>query len=130
MGTEAQVIHLDANYLIRSADLASKEARNMSQWLIQGETFAASSIAWAEFLNGPVDRSEVRYATHLIQGRVVPFTRADAEMAANIFNASGRRRGSRPDCFIAATAICAGASLATENRRDFQPFVTAGLRLI
>jgi predicted nucleic acid-binding protein len=130
MGTETEMIHLDANYLIRSADLASKEARHMRQWLIRGETLAASSIAWAEFLNGPVDQSEVRYATHLIQGRVVPFTRADAEMAANIFNASGRRRGSRPDCFIAATAICAGASFATENRRDFQPYVAAGLRLL
>jgi predicted nucleic acid-binding protein len=34
------------------------------------------------------------------------------------------------DCLIAATAICAGASLATENRRDFQPYVAAGLRLL
>jgi predicted nucleic acid-binding protein len=129
MGAQKEVIHLDANYLIGLAGRFSKVEKALDEYARQGETFAASSIAWAEFLNGPVDQSEVRYATHLIQGRVMPFTRADAEFAARLFNSSGRRRGSQPDCFIAATAICANAALATENRRDFQPYVAAGLRL-
>jgi len=36
----------------------------------------------------------------------------------------------RVDAIVAAAALVAGASLATGNKRDFQPFVGQGLKLI
>jgi predicted nucleic acid-binding protein len=97
--------------------------------LLRGETLATSSIAWAEFLNGPVKPPQVQKVDNLIQGRVVPFGRLEAQTAATLFNLAGRKRASRADCFIAATAMCLKASLATYNRNDFTAFVPLGLRL-
>ena len=123
------MIHLDANFLILAANGNSSVDDALRNWLQQGEHFAASSIAWAEFLNGPVKKEQIQVIYVLVEGRIVVFGRAEAEIAAALFNATGRKRGSRPDCFIAATAIRAGVRLATLNRRDFAPFIAAGLLL-
>jgi predicted nucleic acid-binding protein len=66
----------------------------------------------------------------VIGSRVVPFDRATAAAAADLFNRTGRRRGSRFDCLIAASAILGGAEFATENTGDFAPFVAHGLKLL
>jgi predicted nucleic acid-binding protein len=124
------MIHLDANILILAADRHSPVEDLLETLLQQGEAFAASSIAWAEFLNGPVEPPQVRKMDNLIEGRIIPFGRPEAEIASSLFNATGRKRGSRPDCFIAATAICMRTRLATYNRKDFSPFVRLGLRLV
>ena len=60
-------------------------------------------------------------------GEAIPPTPEDAQRAAELFNAAGRRRGTFVGCLIAAVAISAGASLATSNPRDFRGM--AGLRV-
>ena len=66
-------------------------------------------------------------ATRVVSERV-PF-HDDARLSAQLFNESGRRRGSFVDCMIAATALRAGATLATASIEDFRRFEAAGLAL-
>lgn len=124
------MIHLDTNYLIGLAVAGSPQAQRVDQWLAAGESLAVSSLAWTEFLNGPVQPHEIVLVESVIESRIVPFDKATAVLAAGLFNQTGRRRGSRFDCLIAATAMLAQAEFITENRSDFAPFVAHGLKLI
>jgi len=45
-------------------------------------------------------------------------------------NATGRRRASTADCFIAAGAIEQDAELLTADGDDFKPFTHLGLKLV
>jgi predicted nucleic acid-binding protein len=103
------VIHLDTSFLIRALVRSSPQDRRLRQWLGAGEKLGISAIGWAEFLCGPLE--------------------AEALLAARLFNASGRRRGTLVDCMIAATAIRHGALLATADEKDFRRFIAAGLTL-
>lgn len=82
----------------------------------------------AEFLCGPLNPDQGPLAAALFP-RPELFTPDDAARAADLFNATGCRRGSLLDCMIAATALRAGAALATENPDDFRRFEPLGLRL-
>jgi predicted nucleic acid-binding protein len=123
------VIHLDTNYLIGLLVKGSAEARDVDGWLAKGEKLAASAIAWTEFLNGPVVLLDINRVEAVLQSRIVSFGRQEAVLAAELFNKTGRRRGSRFDCLIAATAISADAEAATINQSDFQVFIPHGLKL-
>jgi len=123
------MIHLDTNYLIGLLVKGSPQASRVDGWLAAGEALAASAIAWSKFLNGPVQALEVNRAEAVLESRIVPFGRPEALLAARLFNETGRRRGSRFDCFIAATAIVGQAEIATLNEQDFRVFVPHGLRL-
>ncbi|MCE0522058.1 MAG: PIN domain-containing protein [Methylacidiphilales bacterium] len=123
------MIHLDANFLIGVANRHLPVESAIVGWLQRGEGFAASAVAWAEFLNGPVEQRHIQQMSVMIQHRVISFGRSEAEKASRLFNQTGRRRGSQPDCFIAATAICSGAKLATQNHKHFALFVPFGLHL-
>jgi len=107
----------------------SPQAQRVDQWLAAGESLAASALAWTEFLNGPVQPQEVALVESVVETRVVPFDKATAVLAAELFNKTGRRRGSRFDCLVAATAILAQAEVATVNESDFKVFVPHGLKL-
>ena len=124
------MIHLDTNYLIGLAVAGSPEAQCVDQWLAAGESVAASALAWTEFLNGPVQPHEITLVESVIESQVVPFEKATAVLAAELFNKTGRRRGSRFDCLIAATAILSQAQVATVNESDFKTFVPYGLKLV
>jgi predicted nucleic acid-binding protein len=122
------VIHLDANYLIRGNQNGTREDADLIRWLAADEILAASSIAWMEFVSGPVSDAVIESIRHAIGDRIVAFTEAEAELAAQLFNVTGRRRSMRYDCMIAAASINAGAELATANQVDFSQFVPHGLK--
>lgn len=128
MGRRA-VIHLDANYLILATVAGSPEEQRIRAWLGRGEELATSAIAWMEFVTGPVSPAVVAAMTEVIDDRVHPVERKEAELAARLFNAVGRKRALRYDCLIAAAAISAGAALATNNQSDYAQFTGQGLRL-
>jgi predicted nucleic acid-binding protein len=74
--------------------------------------------SWTEFLHGPATPLEVSRAEAVLQSPIILFAQKEAALAADLFNRSGRRRGSRFDCLIAATAMIAQAESATVNQSD------------
>lgn len=121
------MIHLDTGFLIRSLLKDAPEAATLEKWLSSDESLAISSIAWCEFLCGPLDEAASAAALTILN-TPVPFTSDDASLAAQLFNITGRRRGSLTDCMISAVAIRAGAMLATTNISDFSRFEAKGLK--
>ncbi len=106
----------------------SAQDQALRKWLGGGERIAMSTIAWTEFLCGPVQATHIELATTIVSERI-PFDDQHANLAATLFNDSGRRRGSLADCMIAATALHAEAQLATNNQNDFRPLRSMGLML-
>jgi predicted nucleic acid-binding protein len=123
------VIHLDTSFLIRALARHTAEDRRLRRWLGDGEALAMSAVGWVEFLCGPVQAAHVALARRILDAPV-PFLDADAALAARLFQLAGRRRGSLVNCMIAATAVQAGAPLATADPGQFRRFVGAGLRLV
>lgn len=123
------MIHLDTGFLIRALVRNSSEDIKLRTWLRSDTQVGMSSIAWAEFLCGPVERTDIILAAHIVPDRR-PFADDDAGLAARLFNISGRRRGTFIDCMIAAGALGIGAPLATTNPEDFRRFEPAGLQII
>jgi predicted nucleic acid-binding protein len=122
------VIHLDSSFLIGALVPGSRQDRAAREWLKRGEEFGISAVAWTEFLCGPLTAEQRDLATRLVLSRV-PLREQEAEMAAGLFDETGRRRGTLVDCMIAATAISDDARLATDNTTDFRRFLSFGLRL-
>ena len=123
------MIHLDTSFLIRALVPDSGEDRKLREWLRSDEALGMSAIAWTEFLCGPIDARHVELAREIVP-EPEPFGRRDAELAAGLFNRSGRRRGTLSDCMIAASAMRVGGSLATANAEDFSRFVSDGLHIM
>lgn len=123
------MIQLDTSFLIRALIPESGEDGLLRRCLEGGTPLAMSSIAWTEFLCGPLRAPEVRLAAEIV-GEVVPFGREEAALAADLFNRSGRRRGSLVDCMVAAAAMSRDAELATANPADFRRLESHGLKLL
>ena len=122
------MIHLDTSFLIGALVRGSREDGRLRNWMRASEPLGMSTIAWAEFLCGPVDETALSVASAVV-GRHTPFTEEMALIAARLFNGSGRRRGTMVDCMIAATALAEQAAVATSNPDDFDRFETFGLAL-
>jgi predicted nucleic acid-binding protein len=123
------VIHLDANFLIRALVPGTPQDESIQEWLSSREVLGISTLGWAEVLCGPLPENLAKLAEGAVTERV-PVLEEDAALAADLFNATGRRRGSLADCIIAATALRFGVSLATINVSDFRRFEKFGLRLV
>jgi predicted nucleic acid-binding protein len=122
------MVHLDTNFLIDALVPGTPQEAQLVRWLATGKPIGMSSLAWGEFLCGPLSSSAEAMARRLFT-QTNSLERLDAEKAASLFNLTGRRAKSYSDCCIAAVAIRAEAELATSNRRDFTPMVTHGLLL-
>lgn len=122
-------VHLDTSFLIHALGAGSPADRQLRDWIREGATLAVSAIAWTEFLCGPVEDRDRELAKELL-GDPVAFGEAESREAARLFNETGRRRGSLMDCMIAASAIAAGARLATSDVAHFRRFERAGLTLV
>jgi predicted nucleic acid-binding protein len=123
-------IFLDTNYLVRSLVTGTAESALLVRWHKSGETLLAAAPAWYEFLCGPVSDQQIRVIRAFLSGGIVEFGEVQAAEAARLFNAIGRLRRLRTDTMIAATAIVAGARLATSNSEDFAVFTPHGLKIL
>lgn len=122
------MIHLDTSFLNHALVAGSPAETKLQAWLTAGEDLGISTIAWSEFLCGPLTSQEESLA-QLLLAAPEPFTTADARSAATLFNATGRRVRTLADCQIASVALRCGASVATGNLPDFIPFQNHGLTL-
>jgi predicted nucleic acid-binding protein len=122
------MINLDTNFLIQGLVPNSAAEAKLQTWRRDGEALGISSISWSEFLCGPLTPTDEALAQTLFPAPE-PFLASDAQKAAELFNATGRRSRSLADCQIAAVAVRCDARLATVNRSDFIPFRSHGLAL-
>ncbi len=122
------MICLDTNYLILGLVADSSESNELRAWAAAGEVLVTPMVAWYEFLCGPISAVQ-RNTMRAFMQTLLPFDAPQAQIAAELYNASGRRRSLRVDAMIAAAAMSAGARLATNNREDFEVFVQSGLKL-
>jgi len=120
--------HFDTSFLIAVTVPGSAADARLRAWANAGEGFGVSAIAWAEYLCGPLDATAEAIARQMFS-QPEPFLEADAMLAAQLFNKTGRRSRSMADCMIAAIAIRCNASVATANMADFKPFEPFGLKL-
>lgn len=125
----AGLLFLDTNVLIFGIDREHPMSVRVREWVFVGERLLVSAMAWSEFRCGPAAAETLQAWERLLGTVVVPIDRAIAERAADLFNLTGRRSRSLPDCLIAATAMRHKAPLATLNRTDFEPLLTHGLTL-
>lgn len=123
------MIMLDTNFLIALEQPGGDADVRVRGWLTDGEQLGVCAIVWTEYLCGPLSPEKIAAADALLRWKE-PFDTCDAPMAARLFNAGGRRRGTMVDCMIAAVAIRCGAAFATLNRTDFATFAKHGLALV
>lgn len=122
------MIQFDTNFLIQAYLAGTPASEKFYTWGKAGENLSISSIAWAEFLCGPLDAAADALARKVFPNPE-PFLPGDAVLSAKLFNQTGRRSRSLADCMIAAVAIRCGAKLATINAADFQSLTKYGLVL-
>lgn len=123
------MIHLDTNALI-GLEHPDARFRVLLDSVKAGAQLGTSAVAWHEFMCGPYSPLAPPRLRSVVAGRILPLTEDIAELAAYLYNRTGRRRGSNADCLIAATAIEHEAALFTLDAADFKPFTAFGLRIL
>lgn len=86
------MIHLDTSFLIQALVPQSVASNKLQQWLISGEELRISSIAWSEFLCGPLTFEALALVENIFS-TPEPFLASDAVKAAELFNSTAVARG-------------------------------------
>lgn len=77
------IIHLDTSFLIRALIADSPENLKLREWLGAGDSIVVSSIAWTEFLCGPLTDDDLELAACIV-GTPPGFTPEHATVAAGL----------------------------------------------
>jgi predicted nucleic acid-binding protein len=123
------MIHLDANLLIAATDPTDPHVEAFRRILATGDSLSTDAVAWTEVRSRPVDSVKLKVLRQVLRGGILPFDQKCADLAGEMFILTQAKRRHRLDTMIAATAILAGAELATVNPADFAPFLPHGLKL-
>ena len=123
------IVHLDTSVLIDALTGTRRSLSALTTIVNDGHRIALSSLVLFEWLRGPRTRADLAAQEALLpRDAAVPFTAADAGLAASLYTQLARPRGREIDLAIAACALTQGAALWTLNPRDFRD--VPGLRLL
>jgi predicted nucleic acid-binding protein len=123
------IVHIDTSALIDALTGPRRSLPGLTGIVEDGHRVAISSIVLFEWLRGPRTRAELAAQEALLPREgAVPFTAAEASLAAGLYAKLSRPRGREIDLAIAASALGQGAGLWTLNASDFRD--VPGLRLI
>lgn len=87
----------------------------------RGERLLLPTLVLYEWLRGPRPPEELAAQAALLPDeQAVPFTAAEAVVAARLYAEVPRARGRELDLAVAAHALVRGADLWTLNHRDFR----------
>lgn len=120
---------LDTNVLVTLGDPSHPMFKKLESEISKGAACSTNSVAWHEFVRGPLSETDQQRALWILENRVHVLDKEDAEIAGLLFNRTGRKRASTSDCLIAASALRRDLQLVTLNLSDFEPFVAYGLKL-
>ncbi len=123
------MIFLDTSLLIGSLTGHKLSGPALLAAFDRGERILLSTITLCEWLRGPRTHAELTLVQNLFPAAaVVPFTAAEAAIAARLYRSLPRARGREIDLMIAACAIRHDVELWTLNVADFKDI--PGLRLL
>jgi predicted nucleic acid-binding protein len=123
------MVILDTNVLIALAEgTVTPRIRTALHRTVDDEVITTTATAWFEFSCGPVEPERLVAVRELLTATVLPVGEPEADLAAHLFNRTGRRPSSKADCQIAASTMLRGGRLLTEDR-GFRRFVAHGLAL-
>lgn len=123
------IVHLDTSALIDALTGPRRALRQLTAIVEDGHRIALSSLVLFEWLRGPRVRAELAAQESLLpRDATVPFSSAEADLAASLYTKLARPRGREIDLAIAACALLQGAALWTLNPQDFRD--VPGLRLV
>ena len=124
------MIHHDTNLLIAFVKGTDVHHAAAVRSVADAGPLGSSSIAWMELHSKPVHPRDKAALEAILTAGILPFDEATALLAGRLFQLTGSQRRTRLDAMIAATAMLAGAALATADPEDFRPFVSHGLKLL
>lgn len=123
------IVHLDTSALIDALTGPRRSLPRLTAIVADGHRLAVSSLVLFEWLRGPRTRAELAAQEAVLPREAsVPFTAAEASLAAGLYARLSKPRGREIDLAIAACALGHGAGLWTLNPADFQD--VPGLRLV